>query len=223
TKAPKATATPKPTPTPKPPNKYMIIVDKADCAFAVFARDDNGEYTQKVVTYPAALGGSKTPVGTYKIGSKMAWKTWNMSPREYSPYTSTYSTGKYFHGPLYYSKSFDTLDAAYYNGIGSPNVTGGCVRTTVAGARFVYYNCTAGTVVQIVSSSDLVSYPGKPPIDPDFPTWDPTDPAKPTPSPTPTPTPTTEPTATPTTEPTPTTTPEPTETTATEPTETTAP
>jgi len=75
-----------------------------------------------------------------------------------------------------------------YDDIGSNYKTGGCVRTTVAGARFVYYACPAGTVVEILSSSDLVTYPGKTPIDTDFPTWDPTDPQKPTPSPTPLPT-----------------------------------
>ncbi len=219
TQAPRATTTPKPTkvptpsPTPKPPNKYKIIVDKADCAFAVFSIDENGQYTTKVVTYPAALGGSKTPVGTYAIGAKEEWHSWGS---QYSPYTSRYTSGKYFHAPLYYSKSPDNLNADYYNGIGSPNVTGGCVRTTVAGARFVYYNCAAGTVVEIVSSSDLVSYPGKPPIDPDYPTWDPTDPGKPAATPTPTP----EPTATP--EPPPETTPETTSPPETTPAETSA-
>lgn len=248
--APRATATPKPTkvpmpsPTPKPPSQYKIIVDKADRAFAVFSIDENGQYTNKVVTYPAALGsGKKTPSGTWAIGAKEEWHSWGS---QYSPYTSSYRSGLYFHAPLYYSKSFDNLNADYYNGIGLDGTgpyyySGGCVRTTVAGARFVYYNCAGGTVVEIVSSSDLVSYPGKPPIDPDYPTWDPTDTGKPAATPTPTPevtpevTPeiTPEPTATPaptatpspTPSPTPTATPTPTVTpipTAT-PTETSAP
>ncbi len=226
TRAPKANATPKPTrvptpsPTPKPPNKYKIIVDKTDCAFSVFEIDANGEYTTRIVTYPAALGGSKTPVGTFAIGAKEEWHSWGS---QYSPYTSRYSSGKYFHAPLYYSKSFDNLNASYYNGIGSPNVTGGCVRTTVAGARFVYYNCSGGTVVEIVSASDLVSYPGKPEIDPNYPTWDPTDPNKPAATPTPTPDPTPIPPPEPTIPPetTPTSIPEPTSAETTAPPETT--
>jgi hypothetical protein len=216
TKAPRATTTPRPTATPKPtsaPLPYKIIVDKADCAFAVFALDDNGEYTRKVATYPAALGGSNTPLGTHKIGAKILWHTWTgFNPDEYSPYTSRYASTKsgkavYFHGPVYYSTSFDDLHASYYNAIGDPYATGGCVRTTVAGARFVYYNCAAGTVVEVVSSSELVSYPGKPAIDPNYPTWDPTDPDKPvapTPTVTETPTPTVTETPTPTPSPTPT-------------------
>ena len=214
TATPRPTRPPTPTPTPMP---YMIIVDKADCAFAVFSRDENGDYTVKVATFPAALGGSKTPAGTHKIGSKQAWKTW--LDGTYSPFASGYRSGIYFHGPVYYSKDFGDMMVCTYEAIGT-NASQGCVRTTVAGARFVYYNCGAGTVVEVVSSSSLVSYPGKPAIDPNYPTWDPTDPSpRPTPTggPTATPTPTLnpEPTATPTSAPTatPTETPAPTETT----------
>ncbi|NLW89086.1 MAG: L,D-transpeptidase [Clostridiaceae bacterium] len=168
--------------------KYKIIVDKEDCAFAVFEKDENGEYTVCVATYPAALGGRKTPLSSerrqFTIGRKLEWRTWTgYSPDRYSPYASQYSSGIFFHGPIYRRKSFDTLMKYSYDDIGSDYKTGGCVRTTVAGARFVYYACPAGTVVEIVSSSDWVSYPGKPAIDASFPTWDPTDPQKPTPAP----------------------------------------
>lgn len=192
----KPTATPKPTnpPTPTPaPLPYKIIVDKADCAFAVFSLDDSGNYTVKVATFPAALGGTRTPDGTHKIGSKQSWKAWNGGT--YSPFATRYASGIYFHGPVYRSMDPGDMIPSYYEAIGT-NASQGCVRTTVAGARFVYYNCAAGTVVEVENSSDLVSYPGKPAIDPAYPTWDPTDPS-------PRPTPTGEPTATPTPTPTP--------------------
>ncbi len=196
---PLTTPSPRPTgetgATTKQPNKYKIIVDKEDCAFGIFEADENGEYTELVATFPAALGGRKTPLSTekrqFKIGTKLEWRRWSgFSPDRYSPYASQYSAGIYFHGPIYRKKSLDTLMQYSYNDIGLDYKTGGCVRTTVAGARFVYYACPAGTVVEVVSSTDLVSYPGKPSYDPDFPTWDPTDPQKPTPAPSPTPTPT---------------------------------
>ncbi|NLW89087.1 MAG: L,D-transpeptidase [Clostridiaceae bacterium] len=221
TKGPTPTRIPNPTkiPTPTPaPSRYKIIVDKADFAFAVFEIDENGTYSKKIVTYPAALGsGTKTPVGSFKIGAKTEWKAWSGS--SYSPYASRYASNSYgsvyFHGPVYSSMNFGDMNASSYNAIGTAS-SGGCVRTTVAGARFVYYNCVGGTLVEVVNSSDLVSYPGKPPIDPDFPTWDPTDPNKPTLTPTPTVTPTPVPTPSPTPEPTP----EPTPTPTTEPTTT---
>ena len=202
--------TPSPSRTPAPtaaPNKYKVIVDKADHAFAVFTYDENGEYTIKVATYPCALGRStrQTPTGSFTISSKGAWKTWTGG--EYSPFYTKYTSGLYFHGPLYTAKSGDAMIPSSYEAIGT-DASAGCARTTVAGARWIYYNCPAGTVVEIVSSSSLVSYPGKPSIDPNYPTWDPTDPNKPGAPPETTPTPT--PVATPT--PTPIVTPDPVET-----------
>jgi len=175
-------ATPVPTPVPPPQmNKYFIIVDKADFAFAVFTYDENNQYTKLVATFPCALGrsGRMTPTGTFEIGSKGVWKTWEgYSVPEYSPYYTAYTSGLYFHGPIYTAKSGDSLIASSYDQIGTAS-SAGCVRTTTRGAKFVYFNCPAGTKVQVVASSDLVSYPGKPAIDPNYPTWDPTDPNKP--------------------------------------------
>jgi len=230
TTAAKPAATPVTVPVPVPINKYYIIVDKADYAFSVYTYDSNNQYTKLVVTFPCALGRSSkmTPSGKFKIGSKGEWKIW--SDGEYSPFYTSYTSGLYFHGPIYTAKSGDTLVASSYNQIGTPS-SAGCVRTTYRGARWVYYNCPSGTVVEVVASSSMVSYPGKPDIDPNYPTWDPTDPNKPNalpeptpipepteiptpvptdtpaPTPTPTPVPTPTPTLTPTPTPTPTTTP----------------
>ncbi len=199
THTPSGSEDPSPTEKPKDPsmNKYYIIVDKADNAFAIFTYDENGKYTKKVATFPCALGRSSrhTPTGKFKISSKGAWKTWTGG--QYSPFYTRYTSGLYFHGSIYSKKSPDALIAKYYEEIGS-NKTSGCVRTTVAGARWVYYNCPAGTVVEIVKSSSAISYPGKPSIDPEYPKWDPTDPDKPESAPDPTPTPTVTPEATPT-------------------------
>lgn len=186
--APEVTATPGPsdavssTPSPTvssvPKNKYKIIVDKEDHAFSAFTYDKNGEYTEKVVTFPCALGKSSrmTPTGTFKISNKGRWKAWYGD--KFSPYYTRYTSGLYFHGPIYDEKDGSTLLPESYEEIGT-NASAGCVRTTTAGAYWVYAFCPAGTVVEIVKSSDLVSWPGKPAIDPNFPTWDPTDPNKP--------------------------------------------
>ncbi|MHB1314453.1 MAG: L,D-transpeptidase [Christensenellales bacterium] len=181
-------STPRPSATAAPAapvNKYYIIVDKADNAFAIFELDEHGAYTNKVKSFSCGLGrsGRLTPTGKFTISSKGTWKTWYGG--EYSPFYTRYTSGLYFHGPIYTAKRGDAMIPGSYNEIGS-NVTSGCVRTTVAGARWVYYNCPAGTVVEIVSSSGLVSNPGKPSIDPNYPTWDPTDPDKPDAPPSPT-------------------------------------
>lgn len=205
---PESTATPKPTPKqtsePKPPakpNKYYIIVDKSKYTFAVFEyEEETGKYSKRVKQFPCALGGKATPSGKFKIGTKGEWKTW--SSTSFSPYHTRYKSGLYFHGPLYSIKGdFSSLKAYSYNQIGT-DASHGCIRTTVAGALWVYKNCKAGTVVEIVKSSDRVSKDTKPAIDPDFPTWDPTDPKKPekpksTPEPAPEAPPTSEPTHSP--------------------------
>ncbi len=124
-----------------------------------------------------------TPTGKFKIGAKQSWKTWTgYSPDRYSPYATYYTKangqGLYIHGAHYTAKSFDTLIRSTYEDIGD-NKTSGCVRTTVAAARWVYYNCDEGTVIEIVSSSSRVSWPGLKAIDEAMPNWDPTDPSKP--------------------------------------------
>ena len=159
-------------------NRYYIIVDKEDNAFAIFTYDENGEYTIKFAEFPCALGRSSrmTPLGTFTISSKGKWKTWKGN--EYSPYYTRYTSGLYIHGPIYRARRGDALIRKHYEEIGQ-NKSSGCIRTTMMGARVVYFNCPAGTVVEIVESTDLVSNPGLPPIDENYPNWDPTDPNKP--------------------------------------------
>jgi hypothetical protein len=159
-------------------NPYYILVDKADHAFSVFTYDESGEYTIKVATFPCALGRSSrmTPTGTFSISSKGEWKRWPSG--HVSPFYTRYTSGLYIHGPIYDSKHGDDMDPKSYEEIGT-DASSGCSRTTVAGARFIYYNCAAGTAIEIIEETDLVSWPGLPEIDPDFPTWDPTDPLKP--------------------------------------------
>jgi len=175
-----------PEPTAKPieetpaevKNTYMIIVDKADFTFGIFTYDSNGEYTVLVEAFPTAIGYSDrmTPNGTFEISSKGEWKSW--STGSYSPYYTRFTSGLYFHGAVYSSKRHDTMYKSFYREIGTAS-SSGCLRTTIEGAKWVYSNCPAGTVVNIVSSSDKVEKVTKIPLDPYYPRWDPTDPEKP--------------------------------------------
>ena len=177
---------PEPSPTKKPSeedddevqNKYYIIVDKEDFTFAAFTYDENGEYTKLVVAFPTAIGRSNrmTPNGSFEISSKGAWKTW--SSGSFSPFYTRFTSGLYFHGAVYEEQQGGTMYKSYYEGIGSA-ASSGCLRTTFEAAKWVYYNCPAGTVVEIVDSSDKVNKVIKPPLDPAYPRWDPTDPDKP--------------------------------------------
>ncbi len=159
-------------------NKYYVIVDKEDFTIAVFTYDENGLYTKLVDAFPCAIGRSArmTALGVFEISSKGAWKRWNSS--QYSPYYTKYTSGIYIHGPIYRSKKFDALMSKSYKAIGSKS-TSGCLRTTVEAAMFIYFECPAGTIIEVVKSSDLVDHVEKIPIDEAYPRWDPTDPEKP--------------------------------------------
>ncbi len=183
--------TPEPSPTVKLPdigNDYIIIVDKEDNAFGIFECGEDGKPGLLVDTFPCALGRSNrmTPTGTYKTGEKQRWKKWPSNIyAQYSPYATYYTYGSknykgglYIHGPEYTEEDPSKLFVKTYNAIGT-NCTSGCVRTTTAGAYWVYTFCKEGTVIEIVKSSDLVSWPGLPEIDPEHPKWDPTDPSFP--------------------------------------------
>lgn len=161
-----------------PEDRYLIIVDKEDFSFAVLTLDEDMEYTRVVATFPCALGRSTrmTPTGRFKISSKGDWKEWQTG--EYSPYYTRFTSGLYIHGALYSKKTYSSMIGEYYERIGT-NHTSGCIRTTIEGARWIYYNCPAETVIKITASSDLVDRVERPEIDPDYPRWDPTDPNKP--------------------------------------------
>ena len=159
-------------------NKYYLLVDKESFAFSVFTYDENGDYTILLHTFPYALGTSDrmTAVGVWEISSKGPWKDWRTGA--YSPYYCRFTAGLYMHGSLYDGKNSGNMYTNSYEDIGT-KATSGCIRTTVEAAEWVYYNCPAGTIIEIVEESPLVVYPGKPAIDPDYPRWDPTDPNKP--------------------------------------------
>lgn len=159
-------------------NKYYIIVDKEDFTIAIFTYDESGQYTKLVAAFPTAIGRSSrmTALGTFEISSKGAWKRWNST--QYSPYYTKYTSGVYIHGAIYRRKEFDTMLYKSYNAIGSA-ATSGCLRTSVEAAKFIYFECPAGTIIEVVASSDLVDPAEKMPLDEEYPRWDPTDTDKP--------------------------------------------
>ncbi len=159
-------------------DKYYLLVDKESFALGVFTKDENGQYTQLLHTFPCGLGETDrlTAVGVWEISSKGPWKLWTTG--WYSPYYSRFTAGLYIHGCVYADADYSTLSPTSYEKIGT-NSTSGCIRTTIEAAEWIYYNCPAGTIIEIVDRSDLLTYPGKPAVDPDYTNWDPTDPNKP--------------------------------------------
>ncbi len=131
---------------------YQIYVSKETYTIAILGLDEGGEYTKVVKLFSTATGKSnaQTRAGTYTITGKERWHRW--TDTYFSPYASKHSGGLWFHGPNYSSKNSNSMIASTYNQIGT-SASSGCMRTTVAGAMWIYNYCPVGTTVIIANDS----------------------------------------------------------------------
>lgn len=132
---------------------YYLYYEKGSFTLTVYGKDDNGDYTRVVRTIRAAHGGNKTPAGTFKLGGKERWHTFPNGGS--AQYAVKYHNKLYIHSSLYETEDPQTMWPKYYNGekgIGKAS-TGGCLRMTVAAAKFIYNNCPSGTILKIVNGS----------------------------------------------------------------------
>lgn len=94
----------------------------------------------------------------------------------YGQYCTRIVGGVLFHSVAGYNMTSYNLKASDYNKLGSP-ASHGCVRLCVRDAKWIYDNCSSGTMVTIYDSSDPGPL-GKPATIkiPASQNWDPTDP-----------------------------------------------
>lgn len=149
--------TPKPTPEPTPV-PYAITVDVNNQVTTVYGLDDKGEYTVIVRQMLCSTGLKATPsdVGEWVLNGRTArwcyFPTWG----SHAQYWTRINSSIAFHSVIY--NSVDTMDLSVksYNKLGQ-RASHGCIRLTVADARWIYNNCGAGVVVTI--TEDLPSDP----------------------------------------------------------------
>ena len=105
-----------------------------------------------------------TPLGTYSVcsnGSAVRYAMKTMvepdKSRVYARWTTHVVGNVYFHAIAVSRNSHTALNYKTYNKLGSP-ASAGCIRMTVADAKWIYDNAKTGTPVKIVKGS--VSYPG---------------------------------------------------------------
>ncbi|MBE6753132.1 MAG: hypothetical protein E7559_02060 [Ruminococcaceae bacterium] len=139
---------------------YFLYAEKGSHTLSVFAKDHLGYYTARCATYSTAIGSVSqlTPTGLFEISTKEDWHRWPSGA--FSPYSTKYFDtdnhygGLFIHAPLFMNTKFGTINRTSAAGVGY-NVTGGCLRTTVEAAYFVYEKCPAGTQLMIVEGSPL--------------------------------------------------------------------
>ena len=157
-------------------SSYYIKVNRTACTVTVYAKDGNNGYIIPVKRFACSVGlpSTPTPTGTFYTSNKYRWHTL-MGP-SYGQYCTRIVGGVLFHSVAGYNMTSYNLKASDYNKLGSP-ASHGCVRLCVRDAKWIYDNCSSGTMVTIYDSSDPGPL-GKPATIkiPASQNWDPTDP-----------------------------------------------
>ena len=150
---------------------YKLQVNKGTNVVTVYRLDGTPERAFVCST------GSATPLGTFYTPNKYRWHT--LDGPSYGQYCTRIVNGILFHSVWYY-RNGDYASQSYvqYNRLGT-TASHGCVRLTVADAKWIYDNCPLGTQVNIIYGSSANDPLGKP-VAIKVPNvregWDPTDP-----------------------------------------------
>ena len=124
---------------------YVIKVNKQQNTITVYGKDSKGKYTVPVKAMICSTG-SDTPLGTYRTPAKYRWKL--LLDNVWGQYSTRITGGILFHSVWYYKQDPSTLSAVQYNKLGTM-CSHGCIRLTVADAKWIYDNIEAGTKVII--------------------------------------------------------------------------
>jgi lipoprotein-anchoring transpeptidase ErfK/SrfK len=160
---------------------YYIKVNYVANVVTVYGKDANGNYTVPVKAMICSTGASTGIYnnGTYKTLGKARWG--QLIGPVWGQYCTRVFGGVLFHSVPYLKQNDNsTLEYWEYDRLGE-NRSLGCIRLTVADAKWLYNNCPVGTSVQFYGSSDpgplgkpsaqKVTSAGEP-----YRGWDPTDP-----------------------------------------------
>ncbi len=141
----------KPKETKAKPLPYRIEVDVTNQVVTVYGRDSNGKYTNVVRQMICTTGTSSTPtpLGTFKMpGQKGRWGYFTKFD-VYAQYWNRIKGSILFHSVLFKTQDVSTISMTSVNNLGRP-ASHGCVRLTVADAKWLYENIPAGTEVEVL-------------------------------------------------------------------------
>ena len=158
--------------------KYYTEIIRNYNTVIVYEKDENNQYTKIAKVFPCSTGrNGATPVGVFYTKKGYAWGS--LIGGVWGQYYTVITGDILFHSVPYYSMSKDNLEWEEYNKLGT-SVSAGCVRLTVADAKWIYDNCPSGMQVKIYDGElpNGVSKPSAIKIDGNSPYrgWDPTDP-----------------------------------------------
>ncbi len=159
---------------------YVIKVNRAANCTTVYGKDANGNYSVPVRAITVSCGKviTDTPLGEFNTIISYDWRL--MFDDTYGHYAYRIVGSTLFHSVPYYTASNNDLEWEEYNKLGSP-ASLGCIRMTVADAKWLVDNCPIGTKVIIYDNAANPGPLGKPetikiPANSPHKGWDPTDP-----------------------------------------------
>ncbi len=152
-------------------NKLKIVVNRAACCVTIYAYDSQKkDYIIPVKTCTVSVGrdtattsgaagltlsSSYTPLGSYSICSNGTAAKYSLKPMGepdgsivYARWASHVVGNVYFHAIAVGSQSHYALRASNYNKLGSA-ASAGCIRMTVADAKWLYDYAAVGSTVKI--------------------------------------------------------------------------
>ncbi len=118
---------------------YELVLDKSTGMAYVFLLRSDGTRGELVICAEVGTGKrtTPTPAGTFLLGNKERWHAFTLT---YTPHTTEYVKARYIHGwPCEKKKESTVKEGLVRTGM----VTGGCLRSPFAFARWVYMNCTS--------------------------------------------------------------------------------
>lgn len=156
---------------------YYIKVNIKTQVVTIYSKDSEGYYTSPVKAFICSTGSATPTSGVYTSTDKYRWHT--LFYNVYGQYCMRITGSILFHSVPYYTYGDPgSLETEEYDKLGTA-ASAGCVRLTVAGAKWIYDNCVSGTKVEFISeSSDPISPASVMKISSakgDLKNWDPTD------------------------------------------------
>ncbi len=130
--------------------KYWIKVNKKANVATVYQL--KGDKYKPVKAMLVSCGGKKTPIGTFYTPAKYRWRT--LIGPSYGQYCTRVTGHILFHSVWYYhDKNKATQSTREFNKLGQ-TASHGCIRLSVADAKWIYDNCKLKTKVTIYSSKN---------------------------------------------------------------------
>lgn len=159
---------------------YWIKVNCAANTVTIYGKDANNNYTVPIKAMVCSVGSSTPRSGVYKTPQKARWGT--LIGPVWGQYCTRITGQILFHSVPYIKKEDpSSLEYWEYDRLGEQRSLG-CIRLTVADAKWIYDNCPLGTSVEFYSDASNPGPLGKPGYqrvtaagDP-YKGWDPTDP-----------------------------------------------